>query len=75
MIPPQRRQRTAFRRKPRASGDDPATDGRPHWSRVVNPARAGMILIKFDTSYGNISKPRASGDDPYSKLLYVSSGT
>ena len=31
---------------------------------VVNPARAGMILVTNDDRVVYTSKPRASGDDP-----------
>ena len=37
---------------------------RPRGAVVVNPARAGMILLDCPARYRWDSKPRASGDDP-----------
>ena len=51
-------------RKPRASGDDPESNGLGIEGCVVNPARAGMIpsaIVDYDRMN---RKPRASGDDP-----------
>ena len=53
-----------LRSKPRASGDDPQTAAAFPRLRVVNPARAGMILVEFMMMVLSSSKPRASGDDP-----------
>ena len=66
-------------RKPRASGDDPL----PLWAtpyesayftvygrdRSVNPARAGMILIRVNWRAATNCKPRASGDDPSRRAI------
>ena len=41
---------------------------------VVNPARAGMILIIVVVSAGGAGKPRASGDDP-GPVVWVSAVT
>ena len=38
---------------------------RPRGAVVVNPARAGMILLDCPARYRWDSKPRASGDDPH----------
>ena len=50
--------------KPRASGDDPYVYHQWYQPRLVNPARAGMILIAAWRATIANSKPRASGDDP-----------
>ena len=50
--------------KPRASGDDPSPGGADGEERVVNPARAGMILNCGAEIGARGGKPRASGDDP-----------
>ena len=57
--------------KPRASGDDPYESKRIAPPMVVNPARAGMILIRARGAEGNRSKPRASGDDPAGRGFFV----
>ena len=54
----------AFRRKPRASGDDPATLPTIIAPAAVNPARAGMIPSRSVRTVTLPRKPRASGDDP-----------
>ena len=51
-------------RKPRASGDDPAVYTGSRVRALVNPARAGMILISCTITGFIRRKPRASGDDP-----------
>ena len=53
--------------KPRASGDDPVAHAMPNYQDGVNPARAGMILLRRHDHYYYWRKPRASGDDPVSK--------
>ena len=50
--------------KPRASGDDPILRPLVIHGRIVNPARAGMILVSGDDLRYTRGKPRASGDDP-----------
>ena len=50
--------------KPRASGDDPQDVRSRMRRRMVNPARAGMILENDVNTIPAESKPRASGDDP-----------
>ena len=52
------------RGKPRASGDDPPDVCDIDESRMVNPARAGMIRNSTAEFMLHHSKPRASGDDP-----------
>ena len=42
---------------------------------AVNPARAGMILMRDGASALSICKPRASGDDPCSKKFAAPSVT
>ena len=51
-------------RKPRASGDDPTPLSSLVMEIWVNPARAGMILLRLLLPEAGASKPRASGDDP-----------
>ena len=51
-------------RKPRASGDDPFSVLDFNFSSLVNPARAGMILVWYCEECNLGCKPRASGDDP-----------
>ena len=53
--------------KPRASGDDPMTAATSVTDTVVNPARAGMILVAVRAAARRMRKPRASGDDPRSE--------
>ena len=53
-----------WRRKPRASGDDPIVVTWLGVVTAVNPARAGMIRTLLDSVSSLICKPRASGDDP-----------
>ena len=64
MIPPRPRASTDPEGKPRASGDDPTKYPPPTGTVVVNPARAGMILIDLVRRVFPSRKPRASGDDP-----------
>ena len=64
MIPRVPGTRAEYRRKPRASGDDPAVPFIGVKCGGVNPARAGMIPNPPPPWTYHISKPRASGDDP-----------
>ena len=41
------------------------------WERTVNPARAGMIPVRWAHKRALKSKPRASGDDPRTHSLQV----
>ena len=53
-----------FGSKPRASGDDPTGGIIRRRTLLVNPARAGMILMGNSSRKPRSRKPRASGDDP-----------
>ena len=64
MIPPTARRPRFLAGKPRASGDDPVGVVHDRLHHVVNPARAGMILLSVQVGWGWSRKPRASGDDP-----------
>ena len=59
--------------KPRASGDDPFCPAHMIWSRMVNPARAGMIRGAQIRPGLRGRKPRASGDDPRAALKALQS--
>ena len=73
MIQSTRRWTTPSRRKPRASGDDPAAWGDTDYLRRVNPARAGMIPARARTAGSTGRKPRASGDDPHDADRFLAS--
>ena len=68
MIPARLVQARRPRRKPRASGDDPALRVEHPHVAAVNPARAGMIRAGRRPSPLRRRKPRASGDDPESAI-------
>ena len=64
MIPRNWFERTSYRGKPRASGDDPQETLLLEEPGQVNPARAGMIPGPRARCSADAGKPRASGDDP-----------
>ena len=70
MIPTPRAETGAAGCKPRASGDDPDIIPDNHFSCLVNPARAGMILSAGPSGSKRPCKPRASGDDPFACYPY-----